>query len=894
MIKKIAILIIGMFVAFGTMQAQEWNEIYKALPIPSDYDKTDERFGYSVSVDGNYAVVGAYKSEIAVVLYNNEGLWETVATLRASDQKDGKNFGYSVSISNDNIVVGAKLGDGIVTGTGLVYVFTKPVGGWVDMTESAKLTASDGANSDYFGGSVSICGDNIVIGACEAANHVGAAYVFTKPVEGWNSMTETAKLTASDGEYADQFGISVNISGDNVVVGAYQDDDNETNSGSAYVYTKPASGWSNMNETAKLTASDGANGNCFGYSVSISCDNIVIGAYAGDGNDLVSGTAYVYKKPVEGWSSMTETAKLTASDGAGYDRFGYSVSISLDNIIVGAYRDDDNGSASGSAYVYTKPIDGWASMTQTAKLTASDGAAGDAFGYAICVSGDNIIAGVYADDDNGAESGSVYLFTKPGTGWETMTETQKKINDISGNKNDQTGYSVSIDGNYAVIGAFKNNMSRGCVYVLYNNANTWENIATLTASDGIYLGYSVCISGDNIVAGASIGDNIGSAYVFTKPLSGWTSMTETAKLTASDGATSDQFGGSVSISCDNIVIGAYGDDDAGSASGSAYIFTKPLNGWTTMTETAKLTASDRTATDQFGYSVSISGDNVLVGARYEDGNGYNYGAAYVFSKPTDGWINMTETAKLTASDKDNSDLFGYSVSIDGENIVVGAPGDADNGYNTGSAYVFTKPGSGWSDMTETAKLTASDGASYDWFGHSVSLSNDNIVIGAYRDGDNGVGSGSAYIFKKSVSGWATMTETAKLTASDGVSYDWFGYSVSISGNNIVVGTPQDRASGLFSGSAYVFKNETITDVSKLNKNELFTIYPNPTNGIVNFEFAENNIQKLTVSDITGKQIIEKTERQQKEKIDLSGFDSGIYIIKIQTDNEIFTTKIIKE
>jgi len=183
------------------------------------------------------------------------------------------------------------------------------------------------------------------------------------------------------------------------------------------------------------------------------------------------------------------------------------------------------------------------------------------------------------------------------------------------------------------------------------------------------------------------------------------------------------------------VIGAPGDDDGEADSGSAYVFEKPPGGWEDMTETAKLTAPDAPPNEYFGYSVSISGDVAVIGAFYHAGAG----AAYVFRRDDDGtpsdpsddsWV---KEAILSASDAAEGDWFGYSVSISGDVAVIGAPWDDDGGADSSSAYVFEKPPGGWENMTETAKLTASDGATYDEFGCSVSISGDVVMIGAPGD-----------------------------------------------------------------------------------------------------------------------------------------------------------------
>ena len=313
----------------------------------------------------------------------------------------------------------------------------------------------------------------------------------------------------------------------------------------------------------------------------------------------------------------------------------------------------------------------------------------------------------------------------------------------------------------------------------------------LTASDGARrdeFGRSVAMDGDTIVVGAYSDDDngldSGSVYVFTNQDGEWS---QTAKLTASDGAAADRFGGSVGVDGDTIVVGAYSDDDNGADSGSAYVFTRPATGWARATETAKLTASSQAAGDYFGWSVGVDGDTIVVGASQNYGRRANSGSAYVFTRPAAGWATATETAKLTASDGQAYDHFGGSAGVDRDTIVVGAPRDDTGRFATGSAYVFTKPAAGWARARETAKLTPSDGWKEDRFGFSVGVDGDTIVVGASQDNDNGSNSGSAYVFTKPATGWARATETAKLTASDGAAEDVFGGSAGVDGDTILVG-----------------------------------------------------------------------------------------------------------
>ncbi len=323
-----------------------------------------------------------------------------------------------------------------------------------------------------------------------------------------------------------------------------------------------------------------------------------------------------------------------------------------------------------------------------------------------------------------------------------------------------------------------------------------NQIAKLLASDGAAsdnFGQSVSLSGDTAIVGSYLDDDrgadSGSAYVFTRSGTTWTQQ---AKLTASDGAAGDGFGYSVSLSGETVLVGAYLDDDAGSSSGSAYVFTRSGSTWS---QQAKLTASDGAASDIFGYSVSLSGETVIIGAYQDDDTASNSGSAYVFTRSGSTW---SQQAKLTASDGANSAYFGFSVSLSGDTAIVGAYRDDAPASNSGSAYVFTRSGSTWSQQ---AKLTASDGASDDYFGSSVSISGDIAVVGSYQDDDAGATSGSAYVFTRSGSTW---TQKAKLTASDGAAGDGFGYSVSLSGETVLVGALRDDDIGTDSGSAYIF------------------------------------------------------------------------------------------
>jgi hypothetical protein len=367
---------------------------------------------------------------------------------------------------------------------------------------------------------------------------------------------------------------------------------------------------SDWNEIQKLIASDGAASDYFGWSVSISGDYAVIGA---NYDDSSRGSAYVFKRSGTSWS---QEAKLVASDGVAGDRFGWSVSISGDYAVIGAFNDD---SVRGSAYVFKRSGTSW---SQEAKLVALDGVAGDRFGWSVSISGDYAVIGANYDDSS---RGSAYVFKRSGTSW----SQEAKLVASDGVAGDRFGWSVSISGDYAVIGACNDDSSRGSAYVFKRSGTSWSQEAKLVASDGAagdYFGISVSISGDYAVIGAYYDDSVrGSAYVFKRSGTSWS---QEAKLVASDGAVGDWFGWSVSISGDYALIGACQDD---SVRGSAYVFKRSGTSWS---QEAKLVASDGAVGDAFGYSVSISGYNIIIGAYLNDNTyGTNAGSAYIFRKP---------------------------------------------------------------------------------------------------------------------------------------------------------------------------------------------------------------------------------------------------------------------
>lgn len=401
------------------------------------------------------------------------------------------------------------------------------------------------------------------------------------------------------------------------------------------------------------------------------------------------------------------------------------------------YRNSDPNSSGRESQVVRSDV----------KLIASDGSPDAHFGYSVAMSGDYAIVGAYGDD----ETGAAYIFKREGTSW---TEQAKLRKPFPRSSDDKFGYSVDIDGDYAIVGAYGSSDGRGAAYVFKREGASWTQRTELRSSSigsYDYFGISVSISGSYAVVSSPWDDsdteeyhnrNFGSIYMFMWDGISWAQQ---AKLYASDGRQDIYFGRLVSISGNyaivtTVISGSYGSP--------LYILEHNSTGWA---EQVKLMPPNGPVMDAFGRSISISGDYIVIGAHLDDINDQNdVGSVYVFKRENTIW---SEQAKVTSLDSESFDHFGSSVSIKGNYIIIGAPDDNDNytGRDSGSAYIFDLDGAEWK---QRAKLTALDAAYDDFFGTSVAIDGDYAIVGAPGDDDKGVYSGSVYVFKRIGSVWS--------------------------------------------------------------------------------------------------------------------------------------------
>ena len=506
----------------------------------------------------------------------------------------------------------------------------------------------------------------------------------------------------------------------------------------------------------KLTIDAVAFPNSFlGWSVDLDGNTAVVGApRQTNENGYRAGAAYVYTRSGEYW--LLEQRLVSPDPSAVNDRFGYRVSVSGDTLLVSARFDDDLGSNSGAAYVYTRSVGAW-SFQQ--KLNASDGEANDHFGISIQVNSDWAFIGTpndsYDIDGDSIEEagvGSVYVFQLSDGSWSEVSKLQTS----DAHEGQDFGADISVSGDTVIIGARKDNEvaeGAGAGYVFTRSGNSWTQQAKLTASDGLatdFLGKSVSISGDTVILGAPNGCVLGSpftscqtidlyagnkAYVFVRDGDLWT---EQAKLTSSTGDIGDFFGEST-IFDDTVIIGADGDDDFGLDSGAAYLFTRTDGVWT---ESAKFYAPDAQDNEWFGAHVAMDGDSVIVAAPIAFQFDGRPGSAYVFDLNSGETIAgpdvLVEPLPVDENGDPVEDAPEISMAFDnvtagGETTVTmtedGPPPPAGFelvGFGEGSTYL---------ELDTTAEFDGEVEVCIDYSGFTLSVAPENLRITHFEDPD---------------------------------------------------------------------------------------------------------------------------------------------------------------
>jgi hypothetical protein len=804
-------------------------------------------------------------------------------------------FGHSVAVSGDTVVVGAPFEDSSTTGinstpnesasaAGAAYVFVRSGATWSQQAYLKPAAVGTTQAGDEFGDSVAVSGDTVVVGARyegsstmgvnstpdEAAPKAGAAYVFVRSGTTWSQQ---AYLKASQVTAQDFFGNSVAVSGDTVVVGAHREDSSTTginstpdegadNAGAAYVFVRNGSMWSEQAYLKPAAFGSTQVNDFFGSSVAVDGDTVVVGALIEDSSTTGinstpdegasgAGAAYVFVRSGSLWSQQAYLKPAVVGTTQLGDGFGGSVAVSGDTVVVGAVGEDSTnpginsppsedaiyyGDSAGAAYVFVRSGSTWSEQAFLTPAVIGTTQAGDYFGLSVAVSGDTVFVGALYEDSS------------------TMG-----IN------------STPNEGAYAA----------GAAYAFVRSGATWSQQAYVkplgTSHGGDSFGISVAVSGDTVVVGANrdassttgidstpndLAGTAGAAYVFVRSGSMWSQQAYLKPAAIGTTQAGDNFGWSVAVSGDTVVVGAYGEDssttginstpdEAASFAGAAYVFVRNGTTWSEQAYIKPAAVGTLQAGDQFGYSVAVAGDTMVVGANREGSSttGINStpnesagfaGAAYVFVRSGTTW---SQQAYLKASQVTASDNFGSSVAVSSDTVVVGAIGEdsSTTGINStpdegasfaGAAYVFVRSGSAWSQQAYLKPADVGTTQVNDFFGFSVAVSDNTVVVGARNEDSSTTGinstpdegaadAGAAYVFVRSGSIWSQQAYLKPAAVGTSQAGDNFGYSVAMSGDTVVVGaryegssttginsTPDEVAS--LAGAAYVFVRNVTT------------------------------------------------------------------------------------
>ncbi len=751
-------------------------------------------------------------------------------------------FGQSIDFDPDtgHAVIGAPSNSDNGAFAGAVYVFESIGTGWQQM---AKLVSTNEVEFQMFGNSVAIDNNRVFVGAPKnSTNDVGKVYIYELIGQNWVLNTE---LTSPLADNVNNFGFSIDVLDDRLAVS-----DTLANSfGAIFVfdYDNNTSQWN----VSEVHATDGNITDTFGYSISLnsSGDKMAVGASNANGtNGSQLGAVYVFEYINSSWMQV---AILTGSDSVMNTQLGIRVAIDGDTVI-----SSGNLNVSNSVYVFELISGVW---QETAILTGPN----VFFGSAIEIKYGQIFIGTSSPNE-------LRIYDKVNNIWE-IEQTINNFNNIGaisvkfnemmfsylqGNINDYElgspgcmtqcewhaqsefyhddttlgdgfGISISLSGDRAVIGAYQdddNGIDAGAAYIFEykrpnispNSPKSWRIVKKLTAEDGSAgdsFGRSVAIDGDRVIVGAPLDNTVqagvfedtGAVYVFELQRGGWI---QTDKLLSGEGplfSEGDLFGFSIDLFGDRILVGAHADDNNnGDDAGAAYIFDYDLKN-ETWGIPLKLSPNTLDANDAFGFSVDLDEQQAIIGA-YRDGIS-DTGTAYIYSHvlfPNDSWI-VNEI--LLPTNSNPNDLFGTAVAISGDHALVGdQSADLLTLKNTGKAYFYTRSTAGWSLPQVVFNSGAAAG---DRFGYSVSLLGNQALIGAwFDDTPSGADTGSAYKFEYNNS-LGLWQEKYQITDSNSLSQDYFGVSVALGENWIMAGAHRDDSPHLNSGSAYVYLSSDV-------------------------------------------------------------------------------------
>ena len=701
-------------------------------------------FARKVALEGDVLATTSVELHEVEIWGRQGGIWTYQATLTGSDTVAADYFGSALAMEGNTIAVGAQYDSPSGDYSGSVYVFEKEGNSW----QETKLVPVDGLAGDFFGSSLSLSGGLLLVGApgrdfSPTITDIGLAYLFTNQTGSWSQ--QRAFAAGAQAVASGQFGNVVALEGNTLAITAAKDAGSPLN-GTVTVYSRSGDVWTLQQ---RLVPGDHTQGSGYGMALAIRGDLLVVGAETDATLSADGGAAYIYTRSGNVW---TEGQKLLPVGIGENFRFGDSIAIDGGTLLIGRSGDSTISSLAGSAYLYQNDGTTWNFFQ---RIFPTSGGLADHFGLHLDVDGDSAVIGALDDDqDFGTSTGSAYIFKRRNGIW--LLET--KLYDPDGQTGDRFGVSVGISGGTVIVGADfddENNIAnRGSaqIFVRVSEGN-WArqgNKWLLEAGASSNFGRAVAIDGNLAIVGApNRNAGVGRAWILSRSGTTWSMETQ---LVPAPGSDAKAFGFSVAISGEAVAVGSptldwYVDASGGNQVDAGAVWTFRRTGAATWTSERVFLALDPWEGAALGFSVAMSGDRLLMGAPgcppgWTGGvtNWTNRGKIFASHYGVGGWTAGTEvTAPETLL---NNDYFGFAIGMEGDRAVISAPGRSTN---TGKAFVYRNQGEVWIPQTDVIALSSASGH---WYGASVAMSGNTVLIGAFGAGTlAGAEAGAAYVYR---------------------------------------------------------------------------------------------------------------------------------------------------
>ena len=799
----VAGLLIWMTGGGSLLHAQVPDTLRYSFFAPKTLPQRFEQQGFAVAASGEIAVVGSplYDEDdvtgldCGVVKVYDAGNGNLLHRLSSPTGTPFGYFGQCVAISGSKVVVGSgeAVGGNAYAGRVYVYDFDSPTPAVPVLT----LENPDPSEHDQFGHSVAIEGDIVVVGAWlddAGATDSGRAYVYDL-----GSPSPPDPVLALDNPSpaeSDCFGVSVAVSSSRVAVAAYHDNTGNQRTGRVYIYDLespvPAAPQTTLGKPG------GSANDCFGNALAMAGSLVVVGAELGDADALNSGNAYVFDLDSGTPGQPAHVLSNPVPQAQGY--FGTCVSISGNTVAVGAYRNDTVAENAGACYIFDLAASSPGVPAVVLSKPAWD--ADDYFGNAVSISGTRVVAGAWRDDSGDEDSGISYVYDLGGALPEIpVIALDSPLRDST----DHFGSAVAIEGDLVAVGSpdSDSGATRAGRVSVHDLASS-KPAASLASLDNPNpalndaFGAAVAVSGKRVIAGAPGADVAGSAnagMVYVYDFSSGPPPSPLLAIPNPAPAAGDAFGAAVAISGDLVAVGSALDDGSAVDSGSVHVF--DLSSASPGVPVATIANPDPAADARFGCSISLSGNRLAVGAMKDDTGAANAGIAYLYDL---GGSQATVPILIFPNPGPASeDAFGEAVAISGNLLAIGAGGDDTSAANAGSVYFYDLNAP--APAVPVLAFANPNPATEDRFGHAVAVSASRLAVGAPLD-NSPTDSGRVYCYDTSSP--TPTVPVATLVKSTPTNGDQFGASVGISGLNVIAGAPSDNKTALDKGAAYLF------------------------------------------------------------------------------------------